>query len=273
MKYIKQFGQFEALGVSSYLDPIVDDVIQHLSNGEGEHIVKTRLHGEDVKIRFVHEYSPEDYKGQVLHSYAQLVDPEEMEFLVRLGDLEESTVAHELKHVDRMAARRLSADFYYYLDHVGRDVIENLRGAFLSSDSMEYLNDVFYLVNPDEFEAHYNDIHKDMSRNLPQGTKESRMQALKDFLEDTDSYVVHRRIHNEGFSLADHFKSPEEMREWLSLFSLKLDQFVEDDPEYENWELRGEDVDMSGMERMINRLVEKAGRRGFRGFARLYTLI
>ena len=273
MKHILSIQQFESLGVSSYLDPIVDEVIQNLSNGKGEHMVETSMHGREVKIKFVYDDSPETYKGQTLHSYFQLIDPDHMEFLVRLGDLEESTITHELKHVDRTVARGLLADFYYYLDHVGRDVIENLPDVFSSPDDMEYLNSVFYLVNPEEFEAYYNDIYKDVKRNMPSGTREERIKILQSLLEDTDSYVVHRRIYNEGFSLASHFKGRKEMNEWLSLFSLKMGQFIEDDSEYGNWDLKGEEADMRGMEKLIDRMVEKAGRRGFKGFSRLYSLV
>lgn len=56
MKHILSIQQFESLGVSSYLDPIVDEVIQNLSNGKGEHMVETSMHGREVKIKFVYDF-------------------------------------------------------------------------------------------------------------------------------------------------------------------------------------------------------------------------
>lgn len=274
MKYIFTKKQFESLGVSSYLDPIVDLVKKNLSDNK-EYTASVKMHGRDVKIHFVYDIDSEFYKGQKLESYAQLMnpDPDNIEYLVNLGTLNDSSIIHEIKHVDRDVARSLTTDFHYYLNHVGRDVIENYPGGFKSEEDSDYLSTIFYLVNPDEFESNYNDLYKDLGRIISNDlSRIEKRQKIKEFLEDTDFYNVYRDISSGKFSLESLFKDKESLNYFLSLFSVKMDQFIEDEPEYNDWSIDIEVLDMEKMKIYIDKLLYRTAIKGFKKIHRLYSL-
>jgi hypothetical protein len=275
MKYIFTKKQFESLGVSSYLDPIVDSVKKNLSDTNREYSLSVKMHGKSVKINFVYDIESELYKGQKLESYAQLInpDPDNIEYLVNLGSLSDSSIIHEIKHVDRDVARGLTTDFHYYLNHVGRDVIENYSGGFRTEKDSDYLSLIFYLVNPDEFESHYNDLYKDLTENIPATLSPlEKRDKIKEFLEDTDFYVVYKDLSAGNFSLEYLFNDRESLNYFLTLFSIKMDQFIEDDPEYNDWGINIEVVDMKKMEIYINKLLYRTALKGFKKINRIYSL-
>lgn len=272
MKYILSLAQFESLGVSSYLDEVVNDVINNLSEENIEYVRNVILHNRNVKIRFVYSSDSKEYKGQSFESYSQLVNPDidNLEYLISIGSITQSSIIHELKHVDRDISRDLYADFYYYLNHVGRDVIDNK----FNDENFNYLNSIFYMVNPDEFEAYYNDIYKKVGLEIKQkggNSNEIIDQSLKD-PEYSNFYDVYFDIYKNGFKLSDYFKNSEELNYFLSLFSLKMDQFINDDPEYNNWNMDVNVIDMSKMEKYINGVLIRAANKGFKKISRLYTI-
>jgi hypothetical protein len=276
MKYILSSLQFESLGVSSYLDTIVDEVKKNLFNGSKEYILNTHIRGKKVRIKFLYNNGSEKYKGQDINSYAQLLnpDPENIEFLINLGDLSDQSIIHELKHVDREISRDLYADFYYYINHVGRDVIDNNQHLFRSDDEYEYLNSVFYLINPDEFEAYFNDIYKELSIKIQKETNNlEKTKIIGNYLKETDIYSIYKEMSGGDIFLKDFFKDEESLNYFLSLFSLKMNQFIEDDPEYDNWKIKPPRINMNSMEKYINKLLIKQANKGFKKFSRLYVLL
>jgi hypothetical protein len=276
MKYILSSRQFESLGVSSYLDPIVDKVKNNLSLKSPEYILDTSIKNKKVRIKFIYNKGSEKYKGQDINSYAQLInpDPENLEFLINLGDLRDQSITHELKHVDMMVSRDLSVDFYYYLNHVGRDVMDNNENLFKDNEDYEYLNLAFYLVNPDEFEAYFNDLYKELSNEIPNETnRENKIKIIENHLNATDIYLIYKEMSKGDIFLKDFFKDRESLNYFLSLFSLKMDQFIEDDPEYDNWEIKPPVINMNYMEKYIDKLLIKQSKKGFKKFSRLYVLL
>ena len=276
MKYILSLVQFESLGVSSYLDDIVNDVINNLSGENTEYVKNVILHNKNVKIRFVYSQDSTSYKGQSFESYAQLVNPdiENLEYLISIGSLTNSSIIHELKHVDRDVSRDLYADFYYYINHVGRDVIENEKDLF-NPDDVNYLNSIFYMVNPDEFEAFYNDIYNKVAQDLK--TKSGNSNEIIDHHlksgEYSDFYEIYFDLYKNGFNLSDYFRNAEDINYFLSLFSLKVDQFIEDDDiGYNNWDMEVNVIDMGKMEKYINKILISAANKGFKKISRIYTI-
>ena len=276
MKYILYSKQFESLGVSSYLDSIIDQVKKNLSSESPEYILDTSIRNKKVRIKFIYSQGSEKYKGQDINSYAQLLnpDPENIEFLINLGDLTEQSIIHELKHVDRAISRDLYVDFYYYINHVGRDVIDNNQDLFKTEEDYEYLNSAFYLINPDEFEAHFNDLYKELSNKITKETSHSdKVKIIDEDLKNADIYLIYKEMSKGDIFLEDFFKERQSLNYFLSLFSLKMDQFIEDDPEYDNWGIKPEVVNMSSMELYINNLLIKQSKKGFKKFSRLYVLL
>jgi hypothetical protein len=52
-----------------------------------------------------------------------------------------------------------------------------------------------------------------------------------------------------------------------------MDQFIEDDPEYDNWEIKPPVINMNYMEKYIDKLLIKQSKKGFKKFSRLYVLL
>jgi hypothetical protein len=119
------------------------------------------------------------------------------------------------------------ADETYYLDHVGRDIIENVE-EWGSLPQREGLSDILYMATPDEFEATYNEwVQQIRSMNSP-GREE-----ILDFLEGQDLFVFYKEIIQSGFSMRDWFKGEKEMLLFVQYFLIKKSEFLEESPEYE----------------------------------------
>lgn len=98
-----------------------------------------------------------------------------------------STLAHELKHLDR---------------HTRVKKKSKIRLVKLWSDKLEYnrSNYLLYLLDPDEFEAklhgYYIDIDEYLSKNLPENPEKSVvLKHIKDYLKDyrDSSFLLYKR--------------------------------------------------------------------------------
>ena len=280
MKYILHRKQFESLGVVSELEDIIKTVQDKIGSGEKEFILQTNLRGVDTDIRFVYNTEKEEYKGSSLHSYIQLTDAniDHPKFLISLGDLKRSTIAHELKLLDRELARKLVADFSYYLNHVGRDVIQNMSHLAKDEESEDILSLSLYLINKDEYEDYYNEFQREIqSMIVPAMSQEEKERVIKEYLEEQDIYLLYKQINDEGgFNLESYFKDRPSMLKYLSAFTSKREEWLEDrTDEYDDWEnIKGEEDTPSGMAKLakkINHHFTKIIREGIKKFDRLYV--
>ena len=281
MKYILHRRQFEKLGVVSEIDDIIKVVQDKLGSGETEFTLQTRLRGKDTEIKFVYNPEREEYKGSTMHSYFQLsdADPDQPKFLISLGDLKSSTIAHELKHLDRELARQLIVNISYYLSHVGRDVIQNMSYLAKDEESEDILSLSLYLINKDEYEAYFNEFQREIKSMInPDMTQEEKERLIKEYLEEHDIYLLYKEINDAGgFNLESYFKDRASMLKYLSAFTSKMEEFIEDrTEEYEDWEkIKGSEEDTpSGMAKLakkINHHFTKIVKEGIKKFDRLYV--
>ena len=225
--------------------------------------------------------------GMSVESYTRVQngDPQNYEVLISLADTSESTLVHELKHVHRLISSGLDVDEYYYFNHVGRDVVDNMRELFKDEDSADILIMSLYLINDDEFEAYFNEYYSELKDIIkPHMSKEERMSEIKNFLEGQPLYSLYSDFKKQGgFDLARFFKSNSAMNHYLKGVELKVNQFYDEDPEYERWEDilndwfshnksgGGEQVPDSAV-RKINDLFNRMIDKGLRRFSRLYTI-
>jgi hypothetical protein len=282
VKYILHRKQFESLGVVSELDDIIEIVQDKLGRGETEFTLQTNLRGVDTDIKFVHNPEREEYKGSSLHSYFQLTDTniDHPKFLISLGDLKRSTIAHELKHLDRELARKLVAEFSYYLNHVGRDVIQNMSYLAKDEESEDILSLSLYLINKDEYEAYYNEFQREIQSMInPEMTQGEKEKVIREYLEEQDIYLLYKQINDEGgFNLESYFKDRASMLKYLSAFTSKREEWIEDrTDEYDDWEnIKGLEEDtpsgMSKLAKKINHHFTKIIREGIKKFDRLYVM-
>jgi hypothetical protein len=279
MRHILYKKQFESLGVVSEIDDIVDLAKDNLEKGNKEYNLKTKLRDKNVEIQFVHNQDSEEYKGTSLHSYVQLLDadPSNLKFLISLGDLKKSTIAHEVKHVDREVARNLIANFSYYLNHVGRDAVEKMSHLLKDEESSDILYLAFYLINKDEFEAYYNEFQREIKEMVTTDmSKEQREKVIKDYLGEQDIYILYKDIDKKGgFNLESYFKDKSAMLQYLSAFNVKMDEFIEDKTEeYDDWEkIKTDDYTPSGISKLakkVNHHLTKIAKEGLKKFDRLY---
>jgi hypothetical protein len=281
VKYILHRKQFEKLGVVPEIDDIIKVVQDKLGQGETEFTLQTNLRGKDTEIKFIHNPEREEYKGASLHSYFQLTDanPELPKFTISLGDLKSSTIAHELKHLDRELSREMIADFSYYLNHVGRDVIQNMSHLAKDEESEDLLSLSLYLINKDEYEAYFNEFQREIQSMInPEMSQEEKERVIREYLEDQDIYLLYKEIDEAGgFNLESYFKDRTSMLKYLSAFTTKMEEFIEDNPEYEEWEkIKGDESNtpsgMSKIAKKINHHFSTRVKEGLRRFNRLYVI-
>jgi hypothetical protein len=288
MKHLVRYNQlFEALGVADFLNPLVREVQQNLSDKNPRYSTTIIVNKIPAKLNFELNPESEDYRGVSVESFVQLQnsDLENLEILVSLADTSDSTLMHELKHVHRLISRKLIVDKYYYLNHVGRDVIEHMSELLKDESSKDILTMSLYLVDQDEFEATFNEYYaalKDIIK--PEMGAAEKRKAIKDFLDDQLLYQLYTELKSQGgFDLANFFKSNSAMNHYLREVEAKMNQFYDDDPDYEKWEdiLKdwfnysqggNQDQDPDDVVRKINRDFNKMLDKGLRKFSRLYTI-
>ncbi len=278
MKHILYKKQFESLGVASELDEIIDRAKERLDKGDKEFKLKIKLRDKEAEVQFVYNTNREEYKGSSLHSYFQVLDydPDNLKFLISLGDSKRSTLAHELKHADRAMATNFIADFSYYLNHVGRDVIENMSHLSKDEESGDILSLALSLINKDEYEGHFNEFKKEIEEMVTHDlSKEEKERIIRNYLEDQDIYNLYKEIDEKGgFDLESYFKDKQSMLKYLSAFSTKMEEFIEDKTEeYEDWDkLKTNDDTPSGLSKMAKKIdhhLSKIVKEGVRKFDRL----
>jgi hypothetical protein len=277
----------EKLGVTEFLYPLIREVQQNLSEKNPEYSKQTMIRGIPVKLNFKLDISPVLYKGSSLESFVQVQnnDPENIEILVSLADTKEGTLMHELKHVDRLMARELIVDQYYYFNHVGRDVIERMRELLYNEESEDILILSLYLINDDEFESYYNEYYEELRKIIkPEMDQTEKRKTIKDFLDSQLLYSIYSDFKKQGgFDLANFFKSTSAMNHYLRAVETKINQFQGDDPDYEKWDDILQDwfvYSKSGKSdeipdstvRKINLLFNRMIDKGLRKFNRLYTI-
>jgi hypothetical protein len=281
VKYILHRKQFEKLGVVTEIDDIIKVVQDKLGQGETEFTLQTNLRGKDTEIKFIHNPERQEYKGTSLHSYFQLTDANQdlPKFTISLGDLKNSTIAHELKHVDRELSREMVADFSYYLNHVGRDVIQNMSHLAKDEESEDILSLSLYLINKDEYEAYFNEFQREIQSMInPEMTQGEKEKVIREYLEEQDIYLLYKQINDKGgFDLESYFKDRATMLKYLSAFTTKMEQFIEDNPEYEEWDkIKGDESNtpsgMSKISKKINHHFSKVVKEGLKRFNRLYVI-
>lgn len=268
----------EALGELQDLDRIALLAQSELS-GESDTFVHTEMmNGYEVKINFNYSSSTTEYKGLDLHSFFQLLSVSEngIEVLISLGDLKLSSIVHELKHLHRVISKGLIADELYYLDHVGRDIIEKRPDLFDNTKAAEWVQLVFYYT-PDEFEAVFNEYRRAIKREMPQIPLDTaaRREWISEWLADQDIHVIYKEIAERGFTLSEFFKDKESYLEFLRIFIQKREEFIDESPEYDGaWASSKETLQipvafLKKLSKRIEWLITKNAQRGFKKFSRL----
>ena len=288
MKNLLRYDQlFEKLGVTEFLYPLIKEVQENLSEKNPQYTKQTIIEGTPVKLNFELNTTPSDYRGVSIESFVQLQnnDLENLEILISLADTKDSTLMHELKHVHRLISRKLTVDQYYYFNHVGRDVVKKMGELLKDEESGDILIMSLYLINDEEFEAYYHECYDELKKIIkPEMTTEEKRRKIKEFLEDQLLYSLYSDFKKQGgFDLAKFFKSSSAMNHYLRAVETKVNQFYEDDPDYEKWDDilqdwfdysksgKGDEVPDTTV-RKINLLFNRMIDKGLRKFNRLYTI-
>jgi hypothetical protein len=173
-------------------------------------------------------------------------------------------------------ARGLMQDETYYMDHVGREIIEKRPDLFSSEHSAQWLQLVFYYT-PDEFEATFNEFRRTIKKEMPQIPLDTaaRRKWIAEWLEGQDICIAYKEITRSGFTLSELFRNKESYMEFLRLFIQKRTEFIGDSPEYHNsWNVSEDTakIPVASLMKLSNRievLVKKNAERGHRKFSRL----
>lgn len=276
MKYLKTY---ESLGVSHYLTDLVDSVISELKKDEN-YVLKTKMHGKDITVRF-----KKLKKNNDVTSYFQVLNPEKFIFNIRYGNFDD--IPHELKHLDRVLRRDMNADQYYYLNHVGNDVVKKYKHLLHSENISDILTSIFYFFDPNEYEAHYQSFYWDLKKLIkPEMSSEEKRKIIKNHLEDSNIYTLYKFFYNRGgFDLSVFFKDKRGLNEYLSIFLKKLIQFRNDATEYNEWNTlmskintflnrfrKDDDIEVDSLVKEINNLINKMLFKGYKKFHRLYVI-
>lgn len=279
---IKRFENFitEKLGIVEELEPIADLVFDNLI-GKSYYRLETILRGQDVKVDF---YVDKKFANSGSFSVKSF---DNLEFKIKLKKLRKSTIIHELKHLDRTVANKSkSHDKYTTMNHIINFVTNKLDFLFAHKDYAETLSLIIYFVNPDEFEAFFNQIYFDIKKRI--GTDMSRQEKIdfiKEELELEPIYINYRHLSKNKFDIRKCFNNNRDLNKFLKEYTRFTNSFNQGKrdfitiPQYlmarinklMNKYLKDEESDKLYLE--INEMVNKSIQKNYKKFYRLYSLL
>lgn len=279
---IKSFKIFEKLGYATYLYDIVKDVRKHLEKNN-KYTLKTKLHNKDITVYFEYDNTHNNTED----GFFQVKNPETYEFSIYLTDLTDELMIHEIKHLDYVIRRDLKVDSYFYLSTVGKDITNKLKSLLYRNSTSAVLIDIFYFLNPNEFEAQFNgfyaeilNIVKDISDN------KEKHRIIKEFLEKQDIYKVYKfLISRNGFDISDFFATNKHLNKYLEILTDKIDSYHSDnETEYLKFDNSikmylnnilyyfKKDKDISKTAKTINKMMNIILQKYWKKLHRLYTI-
>lgn len=284
MKYIKTF---EHLGIEQNIIKICEDVLKHLQQSD-TYTLKTNLHGRDITVNFIYNTKQATQSGIALDSFLEYTDVKNNIYTIKIGNLRLSDIVHEFKHLDRAIRKNMKVDPTHYLNFVGRDVLTKFRFLLDTKDvGKDILIGCLYLIDPNEFESYYHGAYIDIKEMIkPNMTKDEKIKIIDDYLNNLDIYIMYQQFVNYGgFEFELYFKNKKSMYEYLDTLYIKIDQFYENLPEYDNWfkyqiksiynlltKKENKYKKYDGIVKWIDMIMNKTINNGYKKFHRLYTI-
>lgn len=284
----------EFLGVATYLDNLALKVIDKIEDNFDKP-VKTKVRGVDVIIKSACQIKLPirnqivtiniQYGNRQIDGYGAFVQVENLEnfeFNLYTSLLQLPAIIHELKHIDRIVARKFKTRDYYYINHVGRHLLNHIKDElFFGPESKELLQKTFYFLDPEEFEAHYNEIYQvlKVKINADMSNDETK-KFISKFLKNQQVYKYYKFYYKEGeFEIDRFFKNRASCNRFLEMFLQKLDEFdAESDKYYDEWSMNEkeieniDEIELNSLSKEINHLLTKQTVKGYKKFARLYAI-
>lgn len=287
MNHIYPINEF--LGVSTHLDNLAIQVIDKIQDNIDKP-VRIKKHGVDVVIKSACQIKL-PFQGKMATINLQFGDrpingaaafvetlraqENTYEFKLYTSLLQIPIIVHELKHIDRIIARNFETKGYFYINHVGIDVVEHLpKSLFSNSTSENNLKASFYYLDPEEFEAYYNEIYRYLKFKIPtEIDRDEKIKVIKRLLNNKNVFKLYKyHFRNGGFNLNNYFVDKDALNYFLKLFNKKLDDYDFND-NYQNWNINIDDVKITNnTEKLINHLLTKQVFKGYRKFTRYYSI-
>lgn len=276
MKYIKTYKIFEKLGYSEYLLELVDFIYDQLETAD-KFDVEAEMNGKKLTIEIEFNEKQSEYKGLEFAAYIKIInsDLDDLRFKMYLSEKNKDSILHELKHIDRILKRDFMPDMYWYINHIGREITEKYKDLLFKGENTEKLLTLsLYMINPDEFEAYYNQFYKALKGIVNDNmTEEEKKIAIKIFLDNQSMYKLYQMYNSSGkadFLISDFFENDEDMYEYLRYFAndilelLSNKDIVQDENDiYRN---------AKKLEKIINKLFNKMLEKGWKKLHNLYTI-
>lgn len=216
MKYIQSFN--EKFGIKNRLSDQVDGYFQHIQENPDKneftfYYAYDRLNMKDIIQKFTVKIGKlKGLEGQ--YSF----DKKTKETTILLGDRNnKSTLLHELKHVDYALYKD---GFYNDIFHVAKDRLEK---NLSKKDKLNYAQEMFYLLDQNEFEARYHGYYIDFDEFIKNSqinnpTPGQIYDLFEKFLSQTSDVSWTWYVKDDEFKFEDYFSN--------SLINRLFNQFV-----------------------------------------------
>lgn len=283
-KIITDFLNFnridERLGFLQEIDQLADQILAEIGNKD--HLVlDIRIADKDIqleiKIQPIQTSSREEAAGYMTMKTRD-------QFVIVMEQAQKNILVHELKHIHRKIKTDYKNDEWFYLDKIARAIAQKYEYLFKDANHQQLLVDTLYYCNPDEFEAHFQNLVQECKLELKSRPDEDPREVIQNFLNNEHFYRVLQLFFNREFDILDFFVNRAACQIFLDEFFLQKGLFI-------NKKITG--VDVTVMDRLrnsirlfsienkitskslrnqINKMINKVSRTGYKKIYRLFVI-
>ena len=221
-----KFELFERLGMNESLYELVDKVIDSFDEPNKIYSrIAFNHRGKEIMIDCYLKPLLRDDKNVKAFIRYDGVDQYHYMFSLYLTKFDRSDILHELKHMDRRIARNSKDDPYTYINCVGSFICKHYKHLLTDGKAAGMLEDALYLINPEEFEAHYSGCKEELDLLInDKQSREEKIEIIKNFLNDKGFFLYYSIFYNRAFDLSIFFKNNNDLNEFLTLYSTYSDR-------------------------------------------------
>lgn len=278
MKYIKIYEEYnedlydiklEKLGVLTELESIADDIIDKLGN-EITLNYKFNYKGKSVKVKIEIDPNIPEY-GKLIGSIFS------SKSTIKLRSVDKETIIHELKHLFYKLQNPHHRGYKNLLSKSFRVIRRKYESKLKNSNLLEIL---FYLMEPDEFEAQYNGLYYELRNEIEKidtlPFKLSKKTVIDDMVKSNDMYQVFYSFNQYKFDIRNWLNDESDIKPFFNdlyhtikfmgknnIFSAILFTLLN---------TSAKDINTDKAVKEFNRVVNELVQKNYRKLMRLYSM-
>ena len=223
MRYIKIYEEYseelykrisneytlEKLGVLTELESIADDIISKIGN-EKTLNYKFDYKGKNIKVKIVVDPTI-PYLGKLVGNIFSSKNT------IYLRDLDKGVLIHELKHLFYKLQNPHHKGYKNLLSKSFRMIRNKYKSKLKNPNLLEIL---FYLMEPDEFEAQYNGLYYEVRNEIEKidtlPFKLSKKSVINDIVKSNDMYHVFYSFSQYQFDVRNWFNDDSDIKPFFN---------------------------------------------------------